>query len=115
MSNKYEIYKKPEQFKYNPQKKNTSFYQICQFKNPQTGKYQIRKIIFNEHGTILKTYEKEYTKEKIDIFGKNNRRNKYSTYAVSDLKLINLPEPSFILEAQSELLNNDYNDKFYNI
>lgn len=105
--------KKTDEFDYNPPKELKSFYQICRFKNPFTNKYATRKIIFNELGEIVKKYEKEYSKQRIEMFAKTQRQNKYCMYPASDINLIDLPSPSFILEAKSELLNNDYEEYGY--
>jgi hypothetical protein len=114
MSNqKFKLYKKDDEFKYNPPKQLSTFYQICHYKNDYTNKYGVRKIIFNEFGNIIKTYEKEYNREKIESFMSNNGKNKYTIYPVYDLKNVALPGPSFILEAQSELLNNNNQGTYY--
>lgn len=105
--------KQSEEFTYNPPKKLTTFYQICHYKNAFSNKYGVRKIIFNELGTIIKTYDKEYSRGAVESFMKNNRKNKYTMYPTPDLKTIALPGPSFIFEAQSELLNNNFEGNYY--
>jgi hypothetical protein len=111
-THKYKFYKKQDEFKYNPSKEIYSFYQICSFKHPYTNKYGVRKVIFNEFGNIVKTYEKEYHKDKIEAFIKNNKKNKYTMYSVYDIKTVALPGPSYILEAKSDLLNNNYDGDY---
>jgi len=111
MSNQtFKFYNKVDEYQYCPKKEINSFYQICQFKNPYTDKYCIRKVIFNEHGEILKTFEKEYYKCIVDKFMKKNKQNKFSVYPVSDIKYVDLPDPASILGAKSELLNNTFTE-----
>lgn len=104
---RFKFVTKRNDFEYCPKKELLSFYQICQFKNPYSGRYETRKVIFNEHGEIIKSFEKEYSADRIKQFTKNHRENKYCMYPVSDIKLVALPDPGNILEAKSELLNND--------
>lgn len=99
------ISEKPSDFEFNPKKQLFSFYQICQFKNEQTNKYEVRKVIFNEYGEIIKAYEKGYPKFRLDKFIEQNKPNKFKMYPVATIKLISLPDPSNIFGASSELLN----------
>ena len=91
---------------YNPNKKTSSFYQICQFKNEFTKQYPVRKVIVNELGDIIKCFEKEYSMKSIEAFCKSNRTNKYKLFPTNNLQYIGLPNPGDIFEVQSELLNN---------
>jgi len=105
--------------KYNPPKLISSFYQICQFKDPYTKKYETRKIIFNEHGDILKTYKKSYDKTELNKFIEINKNkiNKYRIYpttSIDNVAPLNTNEMNMI---QSELINNDcveYTNKIIN-
>jgi len=106
MSRKIKFVKNDDDMVYNPDKSISTFYQFCQFKNPYTGKYWSRKIFFNEHGTILKLSEREYSKNKIEEYAKNHKENKFKMYPSSDIKFIALPNGNDMTEAQSELLNN---------
>lgn len=47
---------------YNPSPSIDTYYQICQYKNKPSNLYETRKIIFDEKGKILKTYERSYNK-----------------------------------------------------
>lgn len=94
-----------EQYIYNPNHKLYTFYQICQFKNPIINKYEVRKIIFNQLGEIMKTFEKGYPKKKLEIFMENNSSNKYALYPTTKIENVDLPNPNNILNAKSELLN----------
>lgn len=94
------------ELEYNPDKQRSTYYQFCRFKNSLTGMYQSRKIIFDEIGTILKTYEKEYSQKQIEKFANMHRDNKYKMYSVSEIKYVALPNGHDMAEVQSELLNN---------
>jgi hypothetical protein len=107
MSTRYKFIVKASDMSYQPKQQTCSFYQICQFENPLNKKYATRKTIFDQDGNIIKTFDKEYTAKKIDAFLKATRPNKYCTYPVNNLDMIDLPSPSYIMEAKSELLNND--------
>jgi hypothetical protein len=95
---------------YNPDKRIDTYYQLCQFKNPYTGHYGTRKIIFNEKGDILKMYEKEYNKTKLEEFVKHHRQNKFKIYPVSEIQMVSLPNGNDMMETQSELLNNKHTE-----
>lgn len=95
----------PTTFEYNPTSQIFSFYQICQFRDPYTNKYGIRKVIFDQTGDIVKTFEKGYSKSHVNSFISHNKPNKYALYPVNNLKMINLPNSENILSAKSELLN----------
>jgi hypothetical protein len=106
MSNKNYNFNKSSDMEYNPEKYNKSFYQICQIKNEHTNKHGLRKIIFNEQLEVLKIYEKEYPKHRINKFIEMNKNNKFKIYPVSDISLVGIPKQNDMFESQSELLNN---------
>lgn len=95
-------------------KQINTYYQICQFKNKFTKKYETRKIVFDELGKILKIYEKEYNYEELSIFMKHHRENKYKIYSVYSIQDVELPTTTDIICCQSELLNNDIVDNINN-
>ncbi len=96
-----------------PKKQINTYYQICQFKNKFTKKYETRKIIFDESGEILKIFEREYNHDELDKFIKHHRQNKFKMYPTNDISLIELPTTTDIICCQSELLNNDNSDYDY--
>ncbi len=110
MNNKYVFKTSAEDLEYQPKKEVRTFYQVCQMKNPKTGKYTIRKVIFDEAGNIMKVFEKEYSFDRTQKFMQNNRENKYKMFPVYDISLIALPGASCVLEERSELLNNKHTD-----
>ena len=91
----------------NPATQINTYYQICQFKNKFTKKYDTRKIVFNEKHEILKIFERDYTLDELNKFIKHHRENKYKIYSVDDVTLVELPPITDIICCQSELLNND--------
>lgn len=107
MNTKIKFKQENDEYEYNPKKEVATFYQICQMKDPKTELYSIRKTLFNEKGEILKYYEKGYSYSRVDKFIKNTNQNKFKIYPVFDIKLIGLPCKGNLLEAKSNLLNND--------
>ncbi len=109
--------KEEEELTYNPKQSIQSFYQICQFKNPHTKMFQTRKIIFNEKGDIIRTYEKDYAGKILSKFIKTNPVNKFKIYPVNDISYIDYPNTSDMTIANSELINNnimEYGNSSYN-
>ena len=100
-----------DEFKYKPKKIITSYYQICQFPDPTTKQYSVRKLFFDEHWAVLKTYEKSYKLDKLKKFIANTKDNKYHIYSTYDLELIDLPNQTSIMQANSPLINN-YNEDY---
>lgn len=98
----------PTKFGYNPEKRLHSFYQICKVHDPITGKFMIRKVIFDQLGEIIKTFIKAYPKHKIINFIKNHKPHQYAMYPVNNVSLVGLPNADNILSAQSELLNDNF-------
>lgn len=105
--NKIKFVKNDNDMVYNPEKRKDTFYQFCQFKNPYTGEYGSRKVVFNELGSILKVYEKEYPAEKIETFIKKHNFNKYKMFPVNNIQYVEMPNANDMTELQSELLNNN--------
>jgi hypothetical protein len=110
VSRKIKFVSNGDEMAYNPEKHLSTFYQFCQFKNPFTGKYWSRKIIFDERGTVIKTYEKEYNKKKIEEYAKTHRQNKFKMYPTSDIKYVDFPNGNDMTEVESDLLNNTYKE-----
>jgi hypothetical protein len=96
---------------YNPEKKIFKFYQICHFKHPKTGKYHVRKCIYNENYDLISVTEKTYTISQIKKFFELYKENEYKTYGTYDLQLIDFPSGELISASQSTLLNNN-NDNY---
>lgn len=92
-----------DDFIYQPNKRQFSFYQICQFAIDK--KYKVRKIIFNELGDMLNYTEKNIEKETLSRFIKKCPKFKYTIYPSYDLDVVGFPEPYEILTAQSHILN----------
>lgn len=97
--------KDDDSMEYNPTKELNSFYQFCQFKNPKTNKFETRKIIFNERGKIIKTFDKEYSGEEIEKYIANHNFNKYKMYSTNKIQYVAKPNESDFLATMSSLLN----------
>lgn len=102
-----------DEYVYLPKPMTMTYYQFCMFKNPYTKKYPTRKIVFNENGKILKVFEKEYSKDQIEIYIKHHRPNKYKMFPTGHLETIELPNSSDMSICQSQLINNDCKDYDY--
>ena len=95
------------EYGYHPAHKLYKFHQICMFRNPQTLKYNVRTLIFDENQEIIKSLDKEYTANQCRSLISSNKINEYKTYATYDLSLIDYPNSDDLLKAQSDLLSND--------
>lgn len=90
---------------YNPIQRIETFYQICQFRNPKTKLYDSRKIIFNQDGEIIKTFERKYYRDELERFIKSNKHNKYKIYPVYNISYIEYPNSNDIINVMSNLTN----------
>jgi hypothetical protein len=97
--------KETEQLKYQPDKQVDTFYQICKFKNPKTQLFQVRKILFNEKGKIIKSFEKDYEPKIIKKFLKDAKVNKYRLYPSYFISQVAKPNKSDLCQVQSLLIN----------
>lgn len=100
---------------YKPEKIKNSYYQICQFKNPTTNKYETRKVIFNENHEIIKLYERSYDKDYLEKFMKTNKTSKYKIYPVAYIKYVSYPNSNDMYESYSSLINNNNSNDFFDI
>lgn len=95
-----------EEFVYSPNKFTDSFYQFCQIKNPKSGLYSTRKIIFNELFNIIQVYQKEYDINMIKQYMRNTKSNKYKIYPTDNIELVDLPNGNDLIQSRSEMINN---------
>lgn len=93
-----------EEFVYNPEKMEFTFYQICQFAIDK--QYHIRKIIYNELGEMIRYKEAKLKKNKLEKFLKGSPKYKYTLYPAYDLDIVGYPQSNEILMAKSQILNN---------
>ena len=91
---------------YNPPQYTDTFYQICKFKSPDNT-YSVRKVIFNEHYIILKTYEKQYSLKILTKFIKHAPPNKIKIYPIISLGDLCPPNASDLMLVRSSLTNNN--------
>jgi hypothetical protein len=94
-----------EDFIFQPQRRQFSFYQICQF--PIDKKYAVRKLIYDETGELITYREAPFKKEVLDKFLKKSPEYKRTIYPAYELGVIGFPEANEILTARSQILN-DY-------
>lgn len=100
---------KEKEFQFNPAPALYKFYQICQFKDPKTNKYSVRKFIINEKNEFVNVSTRKYTEAQAIEFFKTHRDNEYRAYATYDLDLVDYPNGGTIQALQSPLLNNNHN------
>lgn len=82
-------------------------YQICGFKNPKTGKFEVREVVVDGNNEIesYNTYSvNEKTQRKLLSALRDNKYRLYSTYT---LAYIEMPSCNDISLARSGMLNND--------
>lgn len=90
-------------YKYNPDKMRNTFYQICSYKN-ENNMYYVRKFLFDENGIIKNHIIREYPKEKIEKFMKENVEIKYKIFPVSDFNLVSFPAVGDFVYILSDLM-----------
>lgn len=90
-----------------PNHKLYRFHQICMFRDPQTSKYNVRTVIFDENQNIIKSSDKEYSANQCKSLIGLSKINEYKTYSTYDLSLIDYPNSDDLLKVQSDLLSND--------
>ena len=93
--------------RYQPNHKLYKFHQICMFRDPDTSKYNVRTIIFDENQEIIKSTDKEYTANQCKSLIGTSKINEYKTYSTYDLNLVDYPNNDDLLKTQSDLLSND--------
>ena len=113
MSQKYKFKTIDNHLGYKPEPNMVKFYQVCHFKHPKTGKYHVRKCLFNEQGKLMSVTEKRYTVSQIKKFFELHKDNEYKTYATYDLQLVDYPSQDQLILSQSSLLNNNHNNYDY--
>lgn len=112
MSDPYVFVENPDPHTYTPVTKLYNYYQICTFPNPKTGKYHIRKFVLDERENFINIIEKGFDEDryrKANKLIKDNEKKYFSTYCFDQIKY---PTVGEVLLAQSDLLNNNYRDKY---
>lgn len=95
-----------DNLEYNPTQYQESFYQICQFKNPSTKLYEIRKVLFDHNFNIIKIFEKNYDSNAIRKFIKSpNNTNKFRLYPTNKINDIDKPNGGELMMVRSGLAN----------
>jgi len=89
------------------------FFQIAQFKNPYSGKYNVRKVIISDDGEIVGTFDKQFQKKVLDTFMKKVSNLHYCIYPVYDLGIVDLPFDKIPLLNSKLLLNDEGTEEFH--
>ena len=113
MNRKYKFVSRSTQNKmtYIPKIKNNKFYQICSYKNPETGMYHVRRFELNKNNEFESVGSKYVKQRSLNKFFETHIPAEYVVIPAFDLNEIPYPNMGMVLVAQSELLNNtdDYN------
>jgi len=101
-----------EKFVYRPEKKLVSFYQFCRMHNPKRSTstqkiHEMRKIVYDEEHTIVKSTEALISAPKLKKFIKSTPAHKFTLYETFDIKLIDTPSDLEVYTACSAILNGD--------
>lgn len=94
-----------DDLKYNPPKKMYKFYQICSFKNPNTGYYDVRIVVFNELAEIVRSRVYMFPTKECNALIKKLKSNEYKIYPTYDIDIIDVPQMNDLLILQSPLLS----------
>ena len=81
-------------------------YQVAQFKNYKTNRYDLRRVYINENNEIVKYDSLYITKKQFDNLKRNVPNNRIKPYPVDNLYYIDMPRSSDIQLARSCLLMN---------
>lgn len=92
--------------RYTPEMCEHKFYQICRFKDPETSKYNVRILTFDQNLDLVKESIKQCNSSQCRLLMKSNR-NHYKLYPTFDINLIDYPDCDDLLKLQSHLLSND--------
>lgn len=103
-----------EDFKYQPEKSNFTFYQFCRMHNPERtarnrGKkiHEMRKLVYDEEYHVVSRKEALISRSKLQKFIDNAPDHKYTLYETYEIESIDLPSDLEILTANSNILNGD--------
>lgn len=90
--------------KYKPDNKLHKFHQICMFRDPNTKKYNVRTVIFDDLQEIIKVTDKNYNSEQCKSLIALCKGNDYKIYQTFDLALVDYPDSDDLLKTKSDLL-----------
>jgi len=91
---------------YSPKQKFDSFYQICIYKDLETGLYNTKKIVFDENENIVRITPKQRSLKILKKFMTEKNVHKYKLFPVVNLDNVALPTGADIAQARSYLINN---------
>ncbi len=104
MSEKRHYKFKCPEFEQTCQYKPTSFYQVCCFSNPDTGKHEVKKYKIDCNNEFESIQIMRLSKRKYDKFIHDMPRNKYRVFNTYTLDTIASPNLNDIDMARSELM-----------
>lgn len=93
-----------EKFVYKPEETRFTFYQICTYPS-NDGKYQIRKLFYDQDFKLLNKRESKLKKKKLDKFLKGADEHKYELISTYEIKSVPLPSEAELMTVNSKLLN----------
>lgn len=100
---KFRLESQQEDFIHQPETQQFSFYQICQF--PIDKRYSVRKLFYDQSGEVITYRESKLKKDVLDKFLKKCPEYKYTIYPAYELDVVGFPDPTEILTAVSQILN----------
>lgn len=86
-------------------RQNNTYYQIATFKNKKN-KYHVRKFIFNEKCTKMKSREGYLKKDKVEELMDRLGDNRFKCFACFNLDQVEYPTQGDLLAAKSSNINN---------
>lgn len=89
--------------------KNTSFYQLCSFANPNNNLYNARKFIINEKNEITSVKDFKLTKKQFEKLLKIKKPHQYKSYPTYTFKQVEYPSMGDILMLKSDILSTSHN------
>lgn len=99
---------------FQPEKRNSYLYQICAFKDPNTNKYHIRKIIIDENLNIVNVYFVHANSKILKKVLKYTPINLYFKYPAYNFDLVPYPDNAQRHLSQSTILNTIPDNSFDN-
>jgi hypothetical protein len=90
--------------------KIVEYYQICAFKDKDTGLYQVRKFTINGNNEFTEIKIMKLNKKDLKKLLATKKQNEYRIYSVYDVQMITYPTLSDVLELKSQMITGLYDD-----
>ena len=104
---KFTSYNSQDEYLYNPPSRIFKYYQLCSFKNPNNGKYHIRRFVVNSNNEFISIDDKYIDSKGYKRFVQSHRLNEYKLHNTYDLNHIAYPCLGEITIIQSPILENN--------